>query len=145
MDSSGHAFLIANDPKFRCRTLNRFLVSSFLFPLCNKNISGGGWEEDENNATSESVKSKRRNHQYSEQLLQQAILIYHKKDSLKKAIDFLIENKFINNTPQEIANFVRVYKNNFDPVAIGDYLGKNTFLSFLFHFLLLFFFFFSPH
>ena len=113
----------------------RIFTAQFLIDIY---FSGVGWEEDENSATSESVKSKRKNHQYSEQLLQQAILIYHKKDSLKKAIDFLIENKFINNTPQEIANFVRVYKNNFDPVAIGDYLGKkDTLLGFSSSFFLL--------
>lgn len=31
---------------------------------------------------------------------------------------------FVSNTPQEIAKFVRIYKNNFDPVEIGDYLGE---------------------
>ena len=26
--------------------------------------------------------------------------------------------------PQEIVNFLRVYKNNFDPISIGDFLGE---------------------
>jgi hypothetical protein len=31
-------------------------------------------------------------------------------------------------TPQEIANFLRVYKNSFDPAAIGDFLGEEELL-----------------
>ena len=39
-------------------------------------------------------------------------------------IQLLLRTGFVSNTPQEIAKFVRIYKNNFDPVEIGDYLGE---------------------
>ena len=34
---------------------------------------------------------------------------------------------FMADTPQEIASFLRVYKNSFDPSAIGDFLGEGGF------------------
>lgn len=113
MDSSGHAYLIATDSKFK-----EYSTST-----------GYGWEDD---ATGDetpgkskvSVKSRRAYHEKSEELLEQAKHIYAEKDSLKKAIEFLIDKGFLAHSPQEIANFVRIYKSNFDPVAIGDYLGE---------------------
>jgi brefeldin A-inhibited guanine nucleotide-exchange protein len=56
--------------------------------------------------------------------LNNAIAIYKEKESLKKAIDYLVKNDFMTNNPQEIASFLRVYKNSFDPSSIGDYLGE---------------------
>ena len=50
--------------------------------------------------------------------------IFQEKKSLSKAIKFLVKENFMNDTPQEIVNFLRVYKNNFDPVSIGDFLGE---------------------
>lgn len=71
-----------------------------------------------------SIKMKREAHQESENLIKKAIEIYHTKNDLKKAVDFLIKNQFLANTPQEIANFLRLYKNSFDPGAIGEFLGE---------------------
>lgn len=71
-----------------------------------------------------SIKMKREAHQESEALIKKAIEIYHTKNDLKKAVDYLIKNQFLANTPQEIANFLRLYKNSFDPGAIGEFLGE---------------------
>ena len=71
-----------------------------------------------------SIKLKREAHQESEALIKRAIEIYNAKNDLKKAVDFLIKNQFLANTPQEIANFLRLYKNSFDPGAIGEFLGE---------------------
>jgi hypothetical protein len=63
-------------------------------------------------------------HQKAEELIGEAVRIYEQKSSLKKALQFLIKKNFLANTPSEIAGFLRVYKNSFDPSAIGDYLGE---------------------
>jgi len=63
--------------------------------------------------------------------MNQAIKIFAEKKSLKKAIDFLINKNFMNDTPQEIVNFLRVYKNNFDPISIGEFLGEGGMLQLL--------------
>lgn len=70
------------------------------------------------------IKFHRAKHQQAEDLLTKSIEIYKEKDSLKKAVQFLIKNGFMPDTPQEIARFLRVYKNSFDPSAIGDFLGE---------------------
>lgn len=70
------------------------------------------------------VKFRRAVHQEAEELLQEAIKIYEEKGSLLKAVRFLISKNFMADTPQEIASFLRVYKNSLDPSAIGDFLGE---------------------
>ena len=60
----------------------------------------------------------------SAELLQKALQIYKAKDSVAKAVKFLLAENFMSDTPHEIANFVRIYKDNFDPTAIGDFLGE---------------------
>jgi hypothetical protein len=75
-----------------------------------------------NNGTG--IKFRRAKHQQAEDMLRKAIEIYKQKESLKKAVEFLINNGFMPDTPQEIARFLRVYKNSFDPSAIGDFLGE---------------------
>lgn len=70
------------------------------------------------------MRRRRAAHQESEALIAEAVQIYKKKDSLKKAVDFLIGKNFMANTPHEIANFLRVYKQSFDELAIGDFLGE---------------------
>jgi brefeldin A-inhibited guanine nucleotide-exchange protein len=70
------------------------------------------------------IKTRREHNIKDTNLLQEAIKIYQEKDSLSKAIKYLISKEFMANTPQEVASFLRIYKNNFDPAAIGDYLGE---------------------
>ena len=131
MDATGHAHLLLQDSVFRSRTLE----------------AGLGWEEDhESIGTAEyeigsespdqslnssnsgkrlqGVKFRRAVHQHAEDILQTAIKIYREKASLKKAVQFLVKSDFMPDTPQEIASFLRVYKNSFDPSAIGDFLGE---------------------
>ncbi len=116
MDASGHAHLIIQDSTLRTRSLG----------------TGGGWEEDRGSdagkvdtvAPTLGVQFRRQIHQQAEEFLNNAIAIYKEKESLKKAIDYLVKNDFMTNNPQEIASFLRVYKNSFDPSSIGDYLGE---------------------
>jgi hypothetical protein len=70
------------------------------------------------------MRTRRAAHQESENLIQQAIEIYKQKASIKKAVEFLVSKQFMPNTPQEVASFLRVYKNHFDPTAIGEFLGE---------------------
>lgn len=123
MDASGHAFLIMQDSEFRNRSLG----------------AGAGWVEDEDAASRDtsrgsgspstgrkvgSVRSSRAAHEESEGLIKEAIKISTEKGSLKKAVAFLLSKGFMPDTPQEIANFLRVYKNSFDAEAIGEFLGE---------------------
>jgi len=70
------------------------------------------------------VKFRRAVHQEAEELLKEAIKIYEGNGSLRKAVRFLVDRNFMADTPQEIASFLRVYKNSFDPSAIGEFLGE---------------------
>jgi hypothetical protein len=141
MDASGHAFLIMQDLEFRNRSLgenagwiedeettnktaeeeaDRAEVASNADSECSgqkKRVSSG-----RNRAGS--IRLRRAAHQESEEMIKQAIKIYNEKDSLKKAVLYLLSKGFMPDTPQEIANFLRVYKNSFDPAAIGDFLGE---------------------
>eukprot|EP00981_Chlorochromonas_danica_P004234 scaffold857_cov152-Ochromonas_danica.AAC.17 len=121
MDASGHAFLILQDSEFRSRSLG----------------AGAGWIEDEDAERDStrsgtptgrekpgSVRSRRAAHEEAEELIKAAISIYQEKRSLKKAVTYLLNEGFMPDTPQEIANFLRVYKNSFDAEAIGEFLGE---------------------
>ena len=70
------------------------------------------------------VKFRRAVHQEAEELLKEAIKIYEGNGSLRKAVRFLLDRNFMADTPQEIASFLRVYKNSLDPSAIGEFLGE---------------------
>eukprot|EP00602_Paraphysomonas_sp_CaronLab_P009335 CAMPEP_0185037178 /NCGR_PEP_ID=MMETSP1103-20130426/31197_1 /TAXON_ID=36769 /ORGANISM="Paraphysomonas bandaiensis, Strain Caron Lab Isolate" /LENGTH=1936 /DNA_ID=CAMNT_0027575031 /DNA_START=65 /DNA_END=5872 /DNA_ORIENTATION=- len=128
MDATGHANLIYMD---------------IIANDDNAEGLGGGWmargqdEEDDGDDDSSvsSVKNAVRRKSYSiknrravniqgAELLQQAIKIYQEKESIAKAVKFLISKNFMSDTPHEIASFVRIYKDNFDPTAIGDFLGE---------------------
>lgn len=150
MDASGHAYLIQQDKTFRDRSLgetagwvedeedaNKFendedvSVTDKSSPISSPAVSLNEIENVHDTPPSRprvgragSIRLRRAAHQESESLINQAIEIYTKKNNLKKAIDFLISKGFMPDTPQEIANFLRVYKNSFDPVAIGDFLGE---------------------
>jgi hypothetical protein len=152
MDASGHAFLIQQDSEFRLKSLgeNAGWVEDEETSAV-KSSSGKSNETSQSDAVTSdgdqsqggsilspgstsnhtsrrsragSIKLRRAAHQESEELIQQAIKIYTEKSSLKKAVEFLISKGFMADTPQEIANFLRVYKNSFDPSAIGEFLGE---------------------
>jgi Sec7-like guanine-nucleotide exchange factor len=74
--------------------------------------------------TFQGVKFRRAVHQEAEDFLKQAIKVFSDTGSLKKSIKFLVAKNFMSDNPQEIASFLRVYKNSFDPSAIGEYLGE---------------------
>lgn len=140
MDASGHAYLILQDSEFIKKSYNqdwaededtimrKTATTPATFSISLEN--DGQTPNSEKLAVSPmaanmagSVRSRRQAHQESEHLIAEATKIYREK-SLKRAIEYLLSNDFMPNTPQEIANFLRVYKNNFDASAIGDYLGE---------------------
>merc|ERR1711871_609461 len=130
MDASGHARLIQDDPEFKAKALKE----------------GRGWEVDEveedqgrvkeqgnldkdslngDRKKTQGARFRRQANREANEILEEAISLYKaKNNSLKKAIDFLLKKNFMADTAQEIANFLRLYKNSFDPSAIGDYLGE---------------------
>jgi hypothetical protein len=154
MDASGHAFLIQQDSEFRLKSLGenagwiedeetasgsasasaRAVESSGKSTETSQSEAvtsdgdsqGGILSGNSSSHTSArrsragSIRLRRAAHQESEELIKQAT----EKSSLKKAVEFLISKGFMPDTPQEIANFLRVYKNSFDPSAIGEFLGE---------------------
>lgn len=135
MDASGHAYLIIQDESFRSRSLavgwqeddetgSRYPGS----PSRQNSSSNDGTEFKSSSKKSlkrvGSIKFRRAAHLESERVIKDAIKIYEEKKSLKKAVEFLISKNFMSDTPQEIANFLRVYKSSFDPASIGDFLGE---------------------
>ena len=54
----------------------------------------------------------------------QALALAHEKQSIKKAVDFLIGEKVLTDSPAEIASFLRTHHDKLDEVLIGDYLGE---------------------
>src|SRR5690606_20530545 len=61
--------------------------------------------------------------QANEQLLKQGLKIYKDK-SLKKAMTFWIAHNFIGESPQDVAAFLRLYKDALDQESIGEYLSE---------------------
>lgn len=55
-----------------------------------------------------------KNNYFNSIILAEAIRIYKASKDLKKAVKYLVTQRFISDTPHEIANFLRVYKNKFD-------------------------------
>jgi len=138
MDAAGHAYLIVKDEAFRTRST----------------AVGVGWEENENDGDytledsdhegsdddggakersrsgekaekTGGVRFKRAMYKEREEILKEAISIYHAKDkSLIKAVRYLVSKQFMEDTPQDIAQFLRVHRSHFDPPAIGDFLGE---------------------
>ena len=46
------------------------------------------------------------------------------KKSLKKAVEYLIGVEVVTPAPRDVATFLRVHKDRFDPAALGLYLGE---------------------
>ncbi|CAN0036923.1 unnamed protein product, partial [Sphacelaria rigidula] len=59
----------------------------------------------------------------AEEVVAQALHLYSTK-GLKKAVQFLVASNFISDTPRDIANFLRIYKDDLDPLSIGEFLGE---------------------
>ena len=153
MDASGHAYLMIQDSAFRNRSAgwgdddepgSPVRGQAKTFPTATSEDAGSETssvgdpdspaakdaktepEKAPKRGTSRvgSIKLRRAAHQEAEELINKAVQIYTEKSSLKKAVQFLVSKEFMPDTPQEIANFLRVYKNSFDPTAIGDFLGE---------------------
>jgi Sec7-like guanine-nucleotide exchange factor len=150
MDTSGHAHLILLDSNHRNRSLitgggwtededrKEILNEESGSDRCNSEDNKDDFSVEaanmkykpitSNNTGAKhnlgSVKLRRAAHQESEELIKEAINIYNQKKSIKKAVDYLISKNFMADTPQEIVNFLRVYKNSFDPISIGEFLGE---------------------
>lgn len=150
MDATGHAYLIMQDANFRYKALgagtgweeditddalpppppSSSASPSVVKPREPSFESLDGFEDAPaghrrgSGKGSQGVKFRRAVHQEAEELLREAIKIYEQKSSLLKAVRYLIDKNFMGDTPQEIASFLRVYKNSLDPSAIGDFLGE---------------------
>jgi len=136
MDTTGHANIMSHDSDFKAKSMNIGAgwaeddsSSDEETPAGAGGTTGtaaGGGKKDLNRARRDSfnIKLTRAAHMEAEELVAQADKIYHEKKSLPKAIKFLLANNFMQNTPQEIANFLRVYKGHFDQTALGDFLGE---------------------
>jgi hypothetical protein len=123
MDATGHANLIfmdivANDSN----VMNRGWISKNIDEIIQ------GQQQNASNASQKrqsfTLKEKREATLQSAELLQQAVRIYQEKESVGKAVKFLISKNFMSDTPHEIAGFIRIYKDSFDPASIGDFLGE---------------------
>ena len=56
-------------------------------------------------------------------MVTEALKLYSTK-GLKKAVQYLVASNFISDTPRDIANFLRIYKKDLDPLSIGDFLSE---------------------
>lgn len=145
MDTTGHANLMSQDSDFKAKSMytgagwaeddddsdddEEEQVSHLGAAAGSSSGSGSGGatgrkKEGRARRDSTNIKLTRAAHMEAEELVAQADKIYHEKKSLPKAIKFLLANDFMQNTPQEIANFLRVYKSHFDQTALGDFLGE---------------------
>ena len=148
MDATGHAFLIQQDSNFRSRTLGNGLGweedydpipprkrSSFddvsdNIGIVTQNLAGPEpvlcKESDARKGPLNTVRSRRAAHQESEQLIQQAIAIYKEKDSIKKAVQFLVSKNFMPNTPPEVSTcMLRRHVIHSLPRSARNYLTNN--------------------
>jgi hypothetical protein len=60
----------------------------------------------------------------SQQETRQIALDIAKQKSLKKAIDYLIACNSLSPSPRDIANFLRIHKDELDPISLGEYLSE---------------------
>jgi hypothetical protein len=125
MDAAGHANLISQD-----------IISQGASPWVGGPDFDSDGEEDEDDATDESsamlirnkksfsLRIKIETYQKGADVLKEGIAIYTKKNSIAKAIKFLVSKGFMSATARDAASFLRLYRDNFAPSAIGDFLGE---------------------
>jgi brefeldin A-inhibited guanine nucleotide-exchange protein len=70
-----------------------------------------------------SVRDRKLGHESDEENLAKAMELAKTK-GVKKAVDFLIREKVLSDSPKEIASFLRIHHDKLDEVDIGDYLGE---------------------
>jgi hypothetical protein len=120
MDASGHAHLQAMDAHSTSRSGDIVWEKEDVVVVQQPEARPNALHR---RSRSGSVKYRREMHKQNEGLLAQALKIFREK-SLKKAVQFLVANNFMSDTPQEVASFLRLYSHFLDPVAIGDFLGE---------------------
>jgi len=124
MDAAGHANLISQD-----------IITQGASPWVGGSDSDSDGEEEDNNADeaaaslvrhkkSFSMRIKIETYQKGADVLKEGLAIYIKKNSIAKAIKYLVSKGFMSDTARDAASFLRLYKGNFAPSAIGDYLGE---------------------
>lgn len=59
-----------------------------------------------------------------EKTFEKAMAIAKEKESLKKAVNYLISMDVLHNNPEEIVNLFRLRQDQIDPALLGDYLGE---------------------
>ncbi|CAM9613184.1 unnamed protein product, partial [Phaeothamnion confervicola] len=75
-----------------------------------------------------SFRHRRELRKRAEEVMKQALELYHAK-GLKKAVQYLVASSFLADTPHDIANFLRVYRQELDAAAIGEFLSEPDFDS----------------
>ena len=127
MDAAGHANLISQD-----------IISQGVSPWVDNAYSDSEGEEDGNSVvdldedTAAALRSKKtfslrikiETYQKGADILKEGLAIYTKKNSIAKAIKFLVSKGFMSDTARDAASFLRLYLDNFAPSAIGDFLGE---------------------
>lgn len=57
-------------------------------------------------------------------LILNAIKLINDKESIKKGVQYLVRQGIIQNTPEDVVQFLKLYGNEINDVVIGDYLGE---------------------
>lgn len=82
-----------------------------------------GWEQHDVMGAGQRVRRRQEHAKGNQQVLSKAFALCQAK-SLNQALQYLVAMKFVVETPREIAAFLRVHKQDFGEVAIGEFLGE---------------------
>ena len=85
-------------------------------------VTGGG--RGSSVGRNSTVRERKAEQDTQKELLAKAIAL-SKEKSLKKAIDFLIREQILAESPQDIASWLRINHDQLSEVEIGDYLGES--------------------
>ena len=121
MDAAGHANLISQD-----------IIRQNDNPWSGKGSDSEGDDDDCGNGVSPQIRMRKsqslrrriESYQKGADILKEGIAIYEKKNSIAKAIKYLVSKGFMSDSARDAASFLRLYRDNFAPSAIGDYLGE---------------------
>lgn len=106
------------------RSLSRSLTGSGRRRIQRKSTTGSASKpQGAGMGRATSVRLRKALHEQQNDSLQQGLKLYRAK-GLKRAIEFLVANHVMSDTPRDIAAFLRVYRHDLDPISIGEYLGE---------------------
>ena len=121
MDAAGHANLISQD-----------IITQTSSPFVGSDSESDGDEDEQDEEAAAVIRHKKsfslrikiETYQKGADILKEGLAIYVKKNSIAKAIKFLVSKGFMSNSARDAASFLRLYRENFAPSAIGDFLGE---------------------